>query len=395
VQTLDGKPVFTEDAQITGVRRTRDGFLVADVRAARTGIYQYSGSEVGRPDLASVRIYRPESSVFDKKTLASFTSLDITNDHPKNMVNSKNWKRYAVGHTGEDVIRDGDYLRVPIIVKDEETIREIQDGKRSLSFGYLCDIDFSPGETESGEKYDGIQKSLIGNHLAIVNSGRAGDNCKIGDQGGANKMSEKIITFDGMPIAATDQSEAAIRKLEGTITSLNNEKLKLTADGANEVKALKDKVSELEAKLAAKDKDLGAKDAELKTLKDANSDVTELDRLVNDRVNVLADAKKLGLSDAECKNKSNQEIIREIVKKNLGDDAVKDRSDDYIRASFDFLASKGSGRDPIADHMRGSRPHFNTPTTDFEAREKAFQEMVDRNANAWKDPFNRENRKQN
>ena len=45
-------------------RRTSDGYLVAMGKAARTGIQIYSGSEVGRPDLAQVRVYRPADEVF-------------------------------------------------------------------------------------------------------------------------------------------------------------------------------------------------------------------------------------------------------------------------------------------------------------------------------------------
>lgn len=40
-------------------RRTADGYLVADVRAARTGIQQYRAVEVGRPELDVVNVYRP------------------------------------------------------------------------------------------------------------------------------------------------------------------------------------------------------------------------------------------------------------------------------------------------------------------------------------------------
>ncbi len=37
---------FTDLAPIAGTRRTADGYLVADVRTARTGIQLYAGHEI-------------------------------------------------------------------------------------------------------------------------------------------------------------------------------------------------------------------------------------------------------------------------------------------------------------------------------------------------------------
>ena len=46
-------------AEVAGTRRTRDGYLVADVRIARAGNVQtYLGRELGMPDRATVRVYR-------------------------------------------------------------------------------------------------------------------------------------------------------------------------------------------------------------------------------------------------------------------------------------------------------------------------------------------------
>ncbi|MBP1845913.1 hypothetical protein J2046_004187 [Rhizobium petrolearium] len=56
---------------LDGLRRTQDGYLVADARVARTGIQLYTGPEVdpenkhGFRDKAVVRVYRPEEEVFE------------------------------------------------------------------------------------------------------------------------------------------------------------------------------------------------------------------------------------------------------------------------------------------------------------------------------------------
>jgi hypothetical protein len=80
--TKDGKSILVDDAPITRTRLTKEGYLVADVRAARTGIYLYRGDEVDMPTMDVVRVYRPPETVFSKETLKSFTSLDVTNEHP-------------------------------------------------------------------------------------------------------------------------------------------------------------------------------------------------------------------------------------------------------------------------------------------------------------------------
>ena len=389
MHTFDGQPVFFEDAAIATKKRTREGFLVAEVRAARSGIYTYAGAEVGRPEMDMVRVYRPESTVFDKKTLASFTSLTITNDHPPEMVNSKNWAKYAAGNTGDEILRDGEYIRIPIIVKDQKAIDEVESGKVGLSYGYTCDLEFSPGEV-NGEKYDAVQKSLTGNHLAIVHAGRAGPQCKIGD--GEDQMPDNIrkILVDGFGFATvTDESERAIlaladkiKKLEQSVQDSNTASLKLANDTGKEISSLKETIS-------AKDAELGKKDAEIKLLKDKQDDTTHFEQAVADRMDVVSRAKKLGIDDAACKGKKNSEIVRLAVEKKMGDKAVKDKSDDYVRASFDMLSDSGGVNtdDPVAAHMRDSKPHYSTFTNDAaDGREAAHKKMLDDLSNAWKDP---------
>ncbi|MQX46580.1 DUF2213 domain-containing protein, partial [Sinorhizobium medicae] len=68
---------FTDLAPIAGTRRTADGYLVADVRTARTGIQLYAGHEVGKPEMATVKVYRPEDQVFDKASLGSYAHKPV------------------------------------------------------------------------------------------------------------------------------------------------------------------------------------------------------------------------------------------------------------------------------------------------------------------------------
>ncbi|GES45816.1 hypothetical protein RsS62_50680 [Rhizobium dioscoreae] len=88
---------FTDTVTVAGTRRTGDGYLVADARIARTGIQTYAGAEIGKPEMPTVRIYRPGGEVFSEDTLKSAAHRPVTNEHPPEMVTSENWKKYAVG----------------------------------------------------------------------------------------------------------------------------------------------------------------------------------------------------------------------------------------------------------------------------------------------------------
>ena len=128
--------------KITGVHRTADGFMVADARVSRSGIQEYLGIEVdpdntlGLRDKQIVRVYRPEDEVFGKKAMQTYAHRPVTNDHPSTPVTAENWKRLSIGSTGGEVARDGDWVRVPLVLMDAEAIAQVEGGKRELSMGY-------------------------------------------------------------------------------------------------------------------------------------------------------------------------------------------------------------------------------------------------------------------
>jgi uncharacterized protein len=105
---------FYDELPIGDVRITQGGYLVAEPRVARTGVQLYKGVECGRPDLDTVRVYRPESEVFDVDALSSLTHKPITAEHPSGPINASNWKKNAVGQTGDKVLRDGSSIRIPL-----------------------------------------------------------------------------------------------------------------------------------------------------------------------------------------------------------------------------------------------------------------------------------------
>ncbi len=163
------------------VRKTQDGYVAAFARVARTGIQEYKGYEVGKPDVDTVRVYRPPEQVFSKDAMRSMAHRPVTLLHPREMVDSTNWKKYSVGHIGDEVARDGESVRVPMMLCDEDAIRAMERGVKELSVGYTTDLKFEKGKTPAGELYDAIQTHIRANHLALVPAARAGSSYRIGD----------------------------------------------------------------------------------------------------------------------------------------------------------------------------------------------------------------------
>lgn len=129
---------FTDAVSVAGTRQTADGYLIADAKAVRTGIQTYLGSEVGKPEHATVRVYRSEAEVRSADSLRSFSHAPVTVDHPSAPVTSANWKDLAVGEVSTAATWDGNRISLPLILKDA---RAVAGGKRELSAGYSRDLD--------------------------------------------------------------------------------------------------------------------------------------------------------------------------------------------------------------------------------------------------------------
>lgn len=375
---------FTDKVSVSTTRRTSDGYLVADVKVARTGIQYYAGHEMGRPDLGIVSVYRPESEVFSKDSMSSFAHKPVTDNHPDESVGATNWKDLAVGSIGEDVARDGDFIRVPLVVMDAASIKKVEDGKRELSAGYSCEIVWGDGVAPDGSKYQATQKDIRVNHVAIVTSARAGSEARIGDDAGKwgvspvhtkpadgkeSLMADALrkVLVDGLQVETTDAGATAIEKLMKDLSSSAARIETLTADHA---KALADK-----------DATIAKKDAEIDTLKGKVLDGSALDAAVQARGDLIATAKAI-VSDIETQGLSDAAIRKAVVTKKLGDSVVKDKSDAYIDARFDILAEDAKGTEQVRQAINGIVP---SNVGDAQGNmNKAFSDSVS-DLNAWRD----------
>lgn len=178
------------------IRYTQDGYLVAMPRVARTGIQLYRGSELGRmgDDAKKIfRVYRPESEVFHTDSMASYAHKPVTDDHPPEAVNADNWFKYGKGQMGDEVARDGQAIRVPMVLMDGGLIKKFQAGKAELSQGYDCDIVWTSGTSPEGELYDCSMANIRSNHTAVVDAARAGPDYRIGDGTGDARVNMSAL----------------------------------------------------------------------------------------------------------------------------------------------------------------------------------------------------------
>ncbi|NTJ00343.1 DUF2213 domain-containing protein [Agrobacterium rhizogenes] len=367
---------FTDAVTVAGTRRRDDGYLVADARIARTGVQSYLGSEVGKPDMAVVKVYRPGSEVFSDDTMKSAAHRPVTNDHPSEMVTSDNWKKYSVGQTGDEVSGEGIFIRVPLMVSDEAAIKDIEAGKQELSAGYTCDLDFTAGQTTTGEAYDAIQKNIRINHIAVVQRGRAGSKVRIGDGVAAwgispfstdhkpeeeKIMNLKTVTVDGIPVEVTDQGATVIATLQSRLADANTK--------------FADAVKEHLAAIAAKDAELAKKDAALDAEKAKVLSDADLDKRVQARADLVTVAKAIA-KDVKVEGLSDADIRKAVVVAKVGDAAIAGKPEAYIDARFDLLvedAKKVAGADPFAAAVKDG---INTPLTADKEVADAYQAMV-------------------
>lgn len=313
-------------------RVNRDGYLVAMAKVARTGIQEYRGYELGLDNDEVVRVYRPEDEIFSPSSMSTYANRPLTVDHPPESVKSDNWRKYAVGYTGEDIMRDGNFIRVPLILTDAAAIEQYKRGKKELSMGYECFIDWVKGVTEDGEEYDAIQRSVSSNHVALVDVARAGREARIGDKSNIQKTlkderSMKTILIDGISVEFSDQGAQAIEKLQGQLAMKDEASEEALAAAQAEIESLKEEVATLNAELAKRD-------AEIEELKSKQVGDAEISELVKARATLIAQAAKV--ADMDYTGMSEREIKIAAVKAHIGD-AIKDKVDAYIDARFDIL----------------------------------------------------------
>lgn len=179
---------------------TPEGYLICkDVPLCRSGFQEYLGKELEGFDgyeaswnlepEKKYKVYRPEEEVLHPDFIASLEGKSVVDEHPDgNVVHVDNERELNCGHTqnvrkGEKL--DGEVtLQGDLVIKDPDLIEKIRpeaDPKneygtatRDVSCGYGLRL----ARLEDGTI---VMRKLRGNHVAVVEKGRAGPQFAIGD----------------------------------------------------------------------------------------------------------------------------------------------------------------------------------------------------------------------
>lgn len=287
--TLDsetGSGITVDRVALSDAQISPDGFVHVDAYIGRSGIFDYLASEIkpqwpecsaiqSLPDDAIIKAYRPPEEVSDVATLDSFAYMPVTNDHPHGMLTPDNVGGYIVGTTKASASMDGDKMKTSIVLYRRDAIQDYRQGKVELSIGAYNDFVWGSGITTDGKPYDMKICKIRGNHVALVDRGRAGRGVRIIDTAENLKRRKMKITINGVTMDVDDSvgqlldqertaHKAEVDRLNGEIIGL---KSKVLTD-----EAFKEAV-EAELKKRESDKEIAAM---RQTCKDAGIDVDQL-----------------------------------------------------------------------------------------------------------------------
>lgn len=198
----DKMTVFQRDAALRAYQRRHRQFgeLALD-RSARTmdadGRLQVAATPITREQVASYhaseipcaaalgldlsktyRIYRPADEL--AKAAPTFRNLPLLTQHV-HVTADDHRPDLVVGSTGTDAVWDAPYVRVSLAVWAADAIKAINSGaQRELSAAYRYTAVPSPGTFE-GQPYELRMTAIKGQHVALVDRGRAGPDVLVAD----------------------------------------------------------------------------------------------------------------------------------------------------------------------------------------------------------------------
>lgn len=329
---------------------TANGFLRVEGRIMRDGSLEYSDGQ------STWREFRSPQEV--DKSLDSFRNVVLTLGHPEDMVSRENVRDVDQGHLGSALRRDEklpDHIRADMLVTGKDALDAIARGVAELSVGFTAMVVPQSGVDSKGQPYSFVQTDIEGNHVAIVDEGRAGPDARLLVDGKASKTAEGApmvafatrtdspkqrplfdqesemetvdIEIDGqtvtVPKAAADLIAAQAAKIEQMGEEPEEEPEEDSPPSSHQTPGA-DSLAKLQAKC-------DAQEAQLATLL--------ADKATRSRKALLATASRLGVKLDAKKLETDQDIMRAVVLARLP--ALEPKLDEhaeqpgYLRALFD------------------------------------------------------------
>lgn len=169
--------------------KDRNGFLHVKISPlTRVQVAPYYGREIpGFEELGLQRDkiyygYRPEEELKKESTINSVNGIPIQLRHHADFADNPA-KETRIGATGTEATYKSPFLMNSLHFFDKKAIDLIEsDAMKELSLAYRYKPDFKSSGEINGQKYDFTMRDLSGNHLALVEKGRAGREVLVYDE---------------------------------------------------------------------------------------------------------------------------------------------------------------------------------------------------------------------
>ncbi|WP_314309326.1 DUF2213 domain-containing protein [Kingella denitrificans] len=170
-----------------------------------------------------------------EKAAPTFNNLPLLSKHIPVYADEPQ-KEVIAGTTGSDTVFEDGYLKCSLAVWDAEAIAGIESGEQvELSSAYHYTADMTAGEFE-GRHYDGVMRDIVGNHVALVDVGRAGRDVVVSD---ADPFHERKTMK--LKAGAKARIQAAVQPLLAQDAELSpDELLQVIGSLTNEVQTAED-----------------------------------------------------------------------------------------------------------------------------------------------------------
>ncbi|BBE09657.1 Uncharacterized protein MCB1EB_1496 [Mycoavidus cysteinexigens] len=354
------------DSQPSERTYTPEGFLIAPAKLARSGIQSYRAIEFadgsGDP-MRILNIYRPPEEVFAPDSLASYEGAPLTNDHPPSFfVTADNWRHLALGFVRNIRQQEG-YVVGDLVVQDKSTIALIESGKVGLSAGYQSNKEMISGVTPDGQPYDGIQKSIRVNHIALTRTPRCGPTCRIEDSNPNGEM------------MTSDSDQTTTQSTDTTVTAQTTD---VPCHDCGEIQNQMDALTQTIQKLETENQSLRQKEA-TPAVRDA---------WIADWAETVTDAKQLmptlQTADKSC-HAIRHEVVKQLYPKHkpvvdalLAGHTLDNADEVMIQRAFKVLSAIPQGtprRDPVLDALNTQLNTDSRPLDPQTARTQYIQQL--------------------
>lgn len=429
-KTHDRMGILTIESLSANQEMTPEGFLLCrNVPIARTGDQLYTADEIGLESNGDglVKIQRLDDEVFRPDTIASFEGKPVTIDHPNGVdVNPSNWRELAIGIV-QNVRRgtgiEDDLLLADLLITDAQGIEAVRGKLREVSCGYDADYE----QVSAGV---GLQTNIIGNHVALVERGRAGARCSIRDkeiETMKTKTKAKTSFMDKLR-HFLDAEAAELEKEEQKTADADadeEEKDKATADADEEVEkddkktddadgtdvdarltALEAAISEIKGMLKTKDADIDEDEAGDTKTEDEGGDLTEAEtaaktteamgvtfgdsmREIASRAEILVPGIKMPSGDAAKTKGSKENIMRKALTTALDNAAISDMIKPLLlgrsvaKLTGDSLAMAFNGASELVKAHNNAKGVRNGVTTKDFGKTNTPADINARNRELW------------